>query len=67
VAFLPNDRLLLETDCPYLTPVPHRGKRNNSRYLSFIAEKAAMLRNVDVLALSEQTTQNALEFYNIKA
>ncbi len=65
VAFLPSDRLLLETDCPYLTPVPHRGKRNDSRYLVYVAEKAAALRQTDAETIAQQTTQNALRFYNL--
>ena len=44
VAYAPLDRLVLETDCPYLAPEPHRGKRNDSRYLSYVAEAVAAIK-----------------------
>ena len=44
---LPLDKLLLETDCPYMSPVPMRGKRNQSTYISFVAEKIAEFRKLD--------------------
>ena len=61
--YIPSERLLLETDCPYLTPHPHRGKRNDSRYLEIIAARAAEIRGCDVLDLAEQTSKNCRELF----
>jgi TatD DNase family protein len=51
--------LVLETDAPYLTPVPHRGKRNESSYIPLIAEKIAEVKGVKVEEVAQITTQNA--------
>lgn len=59
VAGLPLERLVLETDAPYLTPVPFRGKRNESSYLSFIAGRIAEAKNLTVEEVAEVTTANA--------
>lgn len=56
---VPNDRLLIETDCPYLSPVPFRGKRNSSLYLEHTARRAAEVRGEDYDALCAMTTENA--------
>ena len=63
---VPIDRLLLETDCPYLTPVPHRGERNDSSFIRHTAAKIAELRGMDFDELCAITTENAKRFYNIK-
>ena len=55
---VPADRLLIETDAPYLAPIPHRGKPNLPEYVRDVAEFLAPLRGVDVDTLGEQTTQN---------
>jgi TatD DNase family protein len=55
--------LVLETDAPYLTPVPFRGKRNESSYLKYIVEKIAEIKNVSVEKVAEATTKNALEIF----
>ena len=55
---VPADRLLIETDAPYLAPIPHRGKPNLPEYVRDVAEFRAPLRGVDVDTLAEQTTQN---------
>ena len=55
---VPADRLLIETDAPYLAPVPHRGKANLPQYVREVAEFLAPLRGVDVDTLAQQTTQN---------
>lgn len=64
-SFVPLDRLMLETDCPYLTPVPHRGKRNDSSYLPFVAERIAQIRGIKTEEVISATTENAKRFYNI--
>ncbi len=62
---MPLDKLLLETDAPYLSPVPHRGQRNESSYLKFIAEKIAEIRNVTVEEIAKQTTENTKQLFGI--
>lgn len=62
---LPLDRMLLETDGPFLAPHPHRGKRNESSYIPIIAEKIADLRGVDVLEVAQKTTENAKKLFNL--
>ncbi len=59
VAACPADRLLLETDAPYLAPVPHRGKRNEPAYVRKVAARVAELRHLPVEELIAQTTANA--------
>ncbi len=62
---VPMDRLLLETDCAYLAPVPHRGKRNSSLYLVHTAEKIAEIRGVPVSYIAEQTKINTRTLFHI--
>ena len=64
---VPMDRLLLETDSPYLAPVPHRGKRNSSRYLPFIAAVLAERRGVTVEELARTTAENGRRLFGIPA
>ncbi len=63
---VPMDRLLLETDSPYLTPHPNRGKRNESGYVRLVAETAAELKGVSLEEISEITTKNALALFGIR-
>jgi TatD DNase family protein len=63
---VPLDRLLVETDCPFLTPVPFRGKRNEPSYVVHTAAFLAELYGVAVGSLAEQTTQNFLNFFKLK-
>lgn len=63
VKSIPDDRILIETDCPYLAPHPHRGERNDSRLILFTAEKAAELRNLPVDRLISQTNENAKRLF----
>ena len=63
---LPLDRLLLETDCPYMAPVPMRGKRNNSGYIPFIAEKVAEIKGIDPQSVLDVTAENTKVLFNIK-
>lgn len=65
VRAIPSDRLMIETDSPYLAPKPHRGKRNEPAYLGLIAERIAEIRAVSVETLARETTRNALTFYSI--
>ena len=62
---LPLDRVLLETDSPYLTPVPHRGKRNEPGYVKYVAEKIAEIKKVELDEVAAQTTKNARELFRI--
>lgn len=57
--------LVLETDCPYLAPVPHRGKRNQPAYLPLVAERVAVLMNKPVEEVAEQTTATALNLFKL--
>lgn len=57
-AWAPEDRILVETDCPYLAPMPHRGKPNEPAYVRFVAECLAELRGLDPAALAERCTRN---------
>ena len=65
VAETPADRLLIETDAPYLAPVPHRGSRNEPAYVADVARAVAELRDESVKTVAKQTTQNALTFYQL--
>ena len=65
VEFAPLEQLVLETDSPYLTPDPHRGKRNNSLYLKYIAKEIARIKQVDYQTVVKITSDNAKKFYNI--
>lgn len=58
--------LVLETDCPYLTPVPHRGQRNESAYVVHTAAKVAELQGISLEEVARQTTQNAEELFDLK-
>ncbi|KUG07285.1 TatD family hydrolase [Solirubrum puertoriconensis] len=59
------EHLLLETDCPYLAPVPHRGKRNEPSYLPLVAKRVAELMKKDVEEVAEATTRTARELFNL--
>ena len=65
IEMIPNDRILIETDSPYLSPEPNRGKRNDSRNLVYIAEKIANVKNISVEEVQKTTFQNAKKLYNI--
>lgn len=62
---IPLERIVLETDCPYLTPVPMRGKRNDSSYLAYIAEKIAQVKGCTLEEVAAATTANAKEMFRL--
>lgn len=63
--FVPADRLLVETDCPYMTPVPFRGKRNDSSLIPYTAGKIAEIRGVTAQEILDLTAENARELFCI--
>ncbi len=64
--YVPDDRLLIETDSPYMTPAPHRGKRNDSGYLTFVIDKIAAIRETDPGQLALQTAINADRLFGLE-
>ncbi len=67
IQWLPLDRIMIETDSPYLAPVPHRGHRNDSRLVPLVAEKIAELKGLALEEVERATTENAMRFYNISS
>lgn len=61
----PIDRILIETDCPYLTPEPFRGRRNEPQYVKFVAEEIAAVKGMDFDEVADITTRNALKLFKI--
>ena len=59
------EKLLVETDCPYLTPVPYRGKENQPAYVKFVAEEIAKIKGITFDDVASQTTQNAKEVFGL--
>ena len=66
IAALPEDRIMIETDSPYLAPVPNRGKRNDSRNLIYIRDRIAEIRGTTPEHVEEFTTRNALRFFGLE-
>ena len=67
ISSIPISKLMVETDSPYLTPEPHRGKRNEPSYVSIVAKKIAEIKKVPIQDVINQTTSNALKlFYKLK-
>ncbi len=64
-AYVPLDRIMLETDCPFLSPEPHRGRTNEPAYVKFVVEKIAQLKKITSAEVAEVTTKNALSFFAI--
>jgi TatD DNase family protein len=65
-AFVPLDRILVETDGPFLTPVPHRGKRNEPSYIPLIVDRLAALKQVSIGEMTAATTANAERLFGLK-
>ena len=66
IELVPIDRMLIETDSPYLAPEPNRGKRNDSRNVRFIAEKIASVKEMPVEEIAKITFENACDLFNIE-
>lgn len=66
VSTVPLERLIVETDCPYLTPHPFRGKRNEPAYLPRVAEGLAVVKGVDTEAIARITTENAEKIFGLR-
>jgi Tat protein secretion system quality control protein TatD with DNase activity/predicted alpha/beta hydrolase family esterase len=64
---IPLDKILIETDCPYLAPEPFRGQKNEPMYVEYVAAKIAELKNIDKEKVIEQTWQNARELFRLKS
>ncbi|PNV83586.1 MAG: hydrolase TatD [Sulfurimonas sp.] len=62
---IPHEKLLIETDGPYLTPTPHRGERNEPLYTTFVAKKMSELLEISLQDIEKTTTENALRLFNI--
>jgi hypothetical protein len=62
---VPINKIMLETDSPYLTPIPYRGKRNEPYMIKFIAEKISQIKNIPLEEVRNKTTQTAKEFFGI--
>lgn len=66
INMVPDDRILIETDCPYLSPEPHRGERNTSKNVVFVAEKIASARGRRLEEIADMTYDNAVRVYGIE-
>ena len=64
-AAVPTDRLMIETDCPYMAPEPHRGERNHSGYVRYVAEKMAEIKGISYEEMVDITDRNAKRFFGI--
>lgn len=62
---IPLDKIILETDAPYLAPVPYRGKRNESSYIALVAQKLAVIKEISIEEVANVTTNNALRLYSL--
>lgn len=66
IKYIPIDRILLETDAPYVAPIPHRGKRNEPVYIIEVAKKIAEIKGIEFDKVAETTTKNAFRIFNLK-
>ena len=65
VEYVPLSQMLTETDCPYLAPVPFRGKRNRSAYISYVIEMIASIKGISAEEVERVTSENAKRMYHI--
>lgn len=63
---IPKNKLLIETDCPYLAPTPYRGKRNESSYVYHVAKEIATLKNMTLEEIDELTTKNTMDLFDLR-
>ncbi|OHA27324.1 MAG: hypothetical protein A3C06_00535 [Candidatus Taylorbacteria bacterium RIFCSPHIGHO2_02_FULL_46_13] len=63
IKYLPLDRIMTETDAPYVTPAPHRGKRNEPRFVSYVAEKIAVIKELDAESVKKTLVSNAVRVF----
>ena len=63
---IPLSKIVVETDAPYLSPVPHRGKRNEPSFIRYTAEKMAEIKGVTIKEIAEATTKNAKDFFQVE-
>jgi TatD DNase family protein len=63
---IPLEKIMVETDCPFLAPVPNRGRRNEPRYVRYVIEKIAEIKGLKSKKIENQTDKNAIEFFELK-
>ncbi|MBT6691197.1 TatD family hydrolase [Candidatus Parcubacteria bacterium] len=66
IKWIPQDKMIIETDAPYLTPVPHRGKRNEPVFVKNVADKIAQIKSLSVEEVIEITGNNSINLFNLK-
>ena len=66
VEYVPLELMMLETDCPYMTPEPFRGRRNEPKYVERVAAMVAEIKKTDINTVIEKTRHNTLKFFRIK-
>ena len=64
-ARLPMDRIVIETDCPYMTPAPYRGRRNDPSLVGYVAERLALIRGMDAERAAEKTLENGMTLFEM--
>ncbi|MDP2856146.1 MAG: TatD family hydrolase [bacterium] len=62
---VPLEKIMVETDCPFMAPVPFRGQRNESSYVKYVAEKIAEIKKIDFSIVAKQTTKNCAKLFNL--